>query len=238
MAHGRGVSTHARPRASPRTWLFDLDNTLHDADAYAFPQINRAMTQYICTHLQVDEAQAGQLRRDYWQRYGATLLGLMRHHGTDPEHFLRHTHQLPELASNLVAERGLRAMLRRLPGRKLIFSNAPQQYVSAVLALIGIERCFDAVYSVESLRYQPKPATGGFLRLLRKEALEARACVLIDDTLPNLQAAKRLGMQTVWVNRATRRPPYVDVRLSSVLELSGRRARLCSTARADGQKCV
>ena len=213
-------------RPHQRTWLFDLDNTLHNADAYAFPQINRAMTQYICAHLNVDVAQATRLRHDYWLRYGATLLGLMHHHGTDPQHFLHYTHQLPELARNVVAERGLRAMLRRLPGRKIIFSNAPQKYARAVLALIGVERCFDAVYCVERLHYQPKPASGGFLRLLRSEALDARACILVDDTLPNLEAAKRLGMQTVWVSRATRRPPYVDVRLASLIGLRGQLARL------------
>jgi putative hydrolase of the HAD superfamily len=32
----------------------------------------------------------------------------------------------------VVSERGLKAMLQRLPGRKIIFSNAPQQYTEAV----------------------------------------------------------------------------------------------------------
>ena len=44
------------------------------------------------------------LREHYWQRYGATLLGLVRHHGTDPEHFLHHTHQIPDLEARLIAE--------------------------------------------------------------------------------------------------------------------------------------
>ena len=32
---------------NPTVWLFDLDNTLHDADAGIFTLINRAMTGYI-----------------------------------------------------------------------------------------------------------------------------------------------------------------------------------------------
>jgi putative hydrolase of the HAD superfamily len=184
------------------------------------------MMAYICRYLNVDEAEATRLRQHYWKRYGATLLGLMRHHATDPRHFLHHTHQFPDLERCVVAERGLKAMLQRLPGRKIIFSNAPLQYSEAVLAILGIRRCFDAVYSVERLRFQPKPAIGGFLRLLRKEGLAPRSCIMVEDTLANLETAKRLGMKTVWVSASSRRPPYADVCVASVLALPGRFGRL------------
>ena len=213
-------------RAIPRTWLFDLDNTLHNASAHIFPHISRSMMAYMCEHLKVDEAEATRLRKIYWQRYGATLLGLIRHHGIDPVHFLHHTHQIPDLPKIVVAEPSLKAMLRRLPGRKIIFSNAPKKYAEAVLAVTGIRRCFDAVYAIERLRFQPKPAIGGFLRLLHDEGLDPRACVMVEDTLPNLKTAKRLGMKTVWVSACTRQPPCVDVRLASVLDLPRRLGQL------------
>lgn len=210
----------------PRTWLFDLDNTLHNASAHIFPHIGRSMRDYICRHLDLDEAAATQLRQHYWRRYGATLLGLMRHHDIDPRHFLHHTHQFPDLSRMVVAESPLQATLRRLPGRKIIFSNAPIHYTEAILSIIGIRRCFGAVYSVEQLRYQPKPAIRGFLRVLRGEGLDPRRCIMVEDTLPNLMTAKRLGMKTVWVTRTTRRPPCVDVQIRSVLDLPGRLASL------------
>jgi putative hydrolase of the HAD superfamily len=220
------LTPHASWRARPRTWLFDLDNTLHDASPHIFPHINRSMMAYICEHLNVDEAEATRLRKNYWQRYGATLLGLIRHHGTDPHHFLHHTHQFPDLEKIVLAERGLKAMLQRLPGRKIIFSNAPLKYAEAVLAITGIHHCFDAVYSVERLRFQPKPAIGGFYRLLQKEGLDPHSCIMVEDMLPNLKTAKRLGMKTVWVSACTRQPPYADVRLASVLDLPGRLGKL------------
>lgn len=200
-------------------WLFDLDNTLHNASPHIFPHLNSAMVTYIRDHLGVDEQVATRIRQDYWQRYGATLLGLMRHHGTDPRHFLWHTHQFPDLKRMLVLERGLRSMLLRLPGRKVVFSNAPLHYSEAVLELAGIDACFDAVYSIERLRFQPKPAIGGFHHLLRCECLPAHRCIMVEDTLANLQMAKRLGMQTVWVSGSTRQPAFVDLRLVSILDL-------------------
>lgn len=213
-------------RSRPRVWLFDLDNTLHDANLHIFPRINRAMTDYMVRHLDLVPDEAARLRQHYWERYGATLLGLMRHHKTDPDHFLQHTHALPDLHRLLVTERSLRNMLRRLPGNKLVFSNAPLQYTETVLRLTGIAPCFAAVYSVERLRYQPKPATGGFLRLLFNERLDPRRCILVEDSLANLKKAKRLGMKTVWVSACTRQPPYVDVRISSILDLPQRLGQL------------
>ena len=184
------------------------------------------MMTYIRRHLNVDEAEATRLRQLYWQRYGATLLGLMRHHGVNPHHFLQHTHQFPDLASAVIAERGLAATLRRLPGRKIIFSNAPRVYIESVLAITGLRRCFAAVYSIERLHFQPKPAVAGFLRLLRDQALRPRACIMVEDTLLNLKTAKQLGMKTVWVSDSSRRPPYVNVKVGSVLDLPGRLAQL------------
>jgi putative hydrolase of the HAD superfamily len=130
-----------------RTWIFDLDNTLHNASPHIFPHINRAMTEYVQRELGLDVDAAGALRQQYWTRYGATLLGLMRHHGTDPKHFLWHTHQLPELDRMIVREPLLRATLRRLPGRKFVFSNAPVHYSHAVLKALAISDLFDAVFS-------------------------------------------------------------------------------------------
>jgi putative hydrolase of the HAD superfamily len=209
-------------KSAARIWLFDLDNTLHDASAHIFPHIARLMRDYIGRHLRLGEAEATALRQRYWQRYGATLPGLVRHHGIDPWHFLQHTHQFHDLASMVVVERGLRAMLRRLPGRKIVFSNAPAHYIRAVLAIAGIRRCFDAVYPVERFHYRAKPATRGFLHLLRTERLAAESCVMVEDSLNNLRTAKKLGMTTVWVSPGTRGALCADVRVASVLDLPRR----------------
>lgn len=208
------------------SWVFDLDNTLHNATPHIFPHINRAMTGYLQDALGLDETAATELRRHYWQRYGATLLGLMRHHGTDPTHFLRETHQFPELHRMLVQEPQLRATLRRLPGRKYLFSNAPVHYSRAVLRALAITDLFDDVFCIEHTRYRPKPDTAGFLRLARTNRLRLARCIMVEDTLENLRTAKRLGMKTIWVSRARRAPAYVDAKIASLTELRRVRGRI------------
>ena len=207
-------------------WIFDLDNTLHNATPHIFPHINRSMTAYLQEHLQLDEAAANELRMHYWQRYGATLSGLMRHHGTDPEHFLWHTHQFPELGRMVLREPRLRHVLKRLPGRKVIFSNAPQHYAQAVLKLLCVEDLFDDVMAVEQTCFHPKPDSFGFLRLLKRHRIRATQCVMVEDSVENLYAAKRLGMHTVWVNAGSRNAPCVDVKIRDVMQLPGALHRL------------
>jgi putative hydrolase of the HAD superfamily len=209
----------ARLPPSRRVWIFDLDNTLHDASARIFPSMHEQINAYLRRHFGLDEEGANEMRRGFWLRYGTTLNGLMRHFGTDPRRFLAETHRFPELADMVVRENALRHALARLGGRKLVFSNAPRRYVEDVLRTIGIGRWFDAVYTIEDTRFRGKPAAHGFHLLLRKHDIDPHRCAFLDDSLENLRTAKRLGMSTVWVSPEKRRISFVDLRVRSVLEL-------------------
>ena len=203
-----------------RVWIFDLDDTLHDASSHIFPVMNRAMTQYIMDTLELDESAAFNLRQHYWRVYGATLKGLMRHHGTDPHHFLQETHALADLGTMVLQTQGLRNLIRRLPGRKVVFTNAPMRYALRVLKLLGIHDMFETVFSVESTRFHPKPSVRGFRQLLRSIKAEPGDCVMLEDNLPALMTAKRMGMRTVYVSKKLRKPPFVDARINQILKLT------------------
>jgi putative hydrolase of the HAD superfamily len=209
----------ARIPPSRRVWIFDLDNTLHDARVRIFPAMHEQINAYLRRRFSVDEAGANAMRTSFWQRYGTTLNGLMRHHGEDPRRFLAETHAFPELASMVVSENAMRHALGRLAGRKLLYSNAPRHYVEGVLDALGVRRYFDGVYTIEDARYRGKPALHGFHYVLRKHDLDPHRCAFVDDALENLRTAHRLGMSTVWVSSAPRRVRFVDLRVSSIVEL-------------------
>jgi len=184
-------------------WLFDLDNTLHDASHAIFPAINRLMTAYVARVLGCDEATASRVRVDYWLRYGATLLGMIRHHGVDPADFLRAAHDFPELRDMVRVRRGLAAQLRRLPGRKILVTNAPQDYARAVLRVAGIERCFERVVAIEQMwvhgHLRPKPDRRMLRRLLVQARVAPARAVLVEDTVSHLKGYAGLGIGTAWV---------------------------------------
>jgi putative hydrolase of the HAD superfamily len=220
-----------------RVWLFDLDNTLHDAGAHVFGALHVAMTDYMERELQVCRDEADRLRRHYWQRYGATLLGLVRHHGVAPAHFLHHTHRLPGLEEKLRSHPHDRAALRRLAGRKFVLTNAPLAYAERVLAGIGLAHLFDGVIGIEGMcmfgHWRPKPDRRMLARVAARLRVSPARCVLVEDTLAHQKAARSLGMGTVWMQRwlkhgrrgsevgvyLHRRPAYVCVRIRSLQQL-------------------
>lgn len=191
-------------------WFFDLDDTLHDASGGAFQAINRSMTDYIARELALGDVEADALRRHYWQRYGATLLGLIRHHGVRSEHFLHHTHLLPGLEGRLRTHPHDVAALRRLPGRKYVLTNAPAAYAERVLGALGLSRCFDGVIPIERMRMfgqlRPKPDRRMFRALLAHLGVRAADAVLVEDTLDHQKAAFAVGLRTVWMLRWRPRP--------------------------------
>ena len=223
-------------------WFFDLDNTLHNASHAIFPAVNVNMNRYIAGVLEAkslpfDADVVNALRYDYWQRYGTTLMGMVRHHQVDPTHFLHEAHALDDLPSMVRTERGLLHMLKRLPGRKILLTNAPQKYARAMLRELGITRQFARHVHVEQMVVhrvlRPKPSRSYLRKLLAHEGVSSRRCVLVEDTLANLKSAKAVGMRTVWLTQflaasygVARLPSYVDVKVKSVRRLAASVSRL------------
>ena len=190
-------------------WLFDLDNTLHDAGTWVFPALHRSMGEFTARTLQLGLAEAQALNHRYWHQHGATLLGLMRHHAVQPAHFLRDTHALPGLEPRLDAHRHDLAAVARLRGRKFILTNAPRSYALRVLRALGIERLFDGVIGIDDMavfgQLRPKPDARMLRTLAARLQVPTRRCVLVEDTLEHQKSARRVGMRTVWMQRYLRR---------------------------------
>ncbi len=227
-----------KPSRAP-IWLFDLDNTLHDASHAVFWRLNGSMTDYIAEHLGLPRPEADALRVHYWRRHGATLLGLERHHGIRAAHFLAQTHTLPGLERDLHMPASHRAALQRLPGRKFLLTNAPAEYAKRVLTALDLASCFEGVIGIDDMRMfgrlRPKPDTRMLRHVLARLKLPATRCVLVEDTVANLRSARRLGLRTVWMQRYLRhnphgpeagiglhgRPPCVDLRARKLHALRG-----------------
>ena len=196
------VTAAARDRRDT-VWLFDLDNTLHDASHAVFRDLSPAMTDYIVRHLGVDPATASSLRTHYWRRYGVTMLGLVRHHGVDAAHFLEETHTLPGLESRLRMYGPDRAALRRLWGRRYIVTNAPRGYALRVLAGLRLAGLFDGLIAIDDMRmfgdHRPKPDARMFRHLAAALKVRPSRCVLVEDTLEHQRSARSVGMRTVWM---------------------------------------
>lgn len=201
-----------------RVWLFDLDNTLHDAGAWIFGAMNESMSRFVCETLGLSRAEADVLRHRYWRRYGSTMLGLVRHHAVRPAEFLHETHRFPDLERRVTGHRHDLAAIERLPGRRVVVTNAPRAYALRVLRALGALRLFDEIVAIEDMRmfghWRPKPDRRMLRRIAVRLGVAPSHCVLVEDSLDNVLAARAVGMQAVWMQRYARRGAHAGPRVA------------------------
>ena len=81
------------------------------------------------------------------------------------------------------------------------FSNAPRKYVTRVLKEIGLDSYFtsDKLFGVNDVLPYCKPDNDSFGLVLSKVDAVPEECIMVEDSMKNIRAAKALGMRTILV---------------------------------------
>ena len=199
------------------TWIFDLDNTLHDAQSKIFPLVNTKMNEYISSYLDISLEDASSLRESYWERYGATLKGLIKHHNINPIDFLSVTHNLQDFNKLVHPENNLKKTLSKIQGRKIIYTNAPKTYTNKILKISKIFELFDEIFTIEDSNFIPKPDQDMMDAFLKKYTISEG--VFIDDVKENLFTAKNSGLTTIWITNEENQPSFIDKKIEKISDL-------------------
>jgi len=187
----------ARDFERTQAWIFDLDNTLYPADCNLFAQVDQKMGEFIARFLGVPFEYARHLQKTYYRQFGTTLSGLMQVHRMDPKAFLDYVH---DLDLSVVAEHPeLAAAIERLPGRKLILTNASRAHAERVAAKVGVLHLFEAIFDIADADYVPKPVPACYELFLKAHGVDAGMAAMFEDMPHNLEAPHALGMTTVLV---------------------------------------
>lgn len=179
------------------TWLFDLDNTLYPAESGLMGEIERRMTDFVERVTGLPRREAFDLQKTYLAEHGLTLRGMMTHHGVDPDDFHAIFHDMSLEA--LAHDPELLIALAKLPGRRLIFTNADDKHAERVLAHLGMTELFDDVFHIHSFGFAPKPDPAAFDRMVAEHGMDPAAVAFFEDSERNLAPAAELGMTTVLV---------------------------------------
>lgn len=197
-----------------RLWLIDVDDTLFEASAGMFAAIHERMERFIADKLDLSVEEAARVQNDYWREYGATYLGLERHHGIAPEEFFNATHRfnLEDYIHGRVLGERLRRTILSLPGKKVVLTNGPACYAERVLQLLKLEGVVVDVVSADRMRrlgkWRCKPDAVLFSSVCAQFGVRPELTTLIEDSPDNLRCAKALGMNTVWCAGYRKKPPH------------------------------
>ena len=192
------------------TWLFDLDNTLYPLECGLAGVISEKITDYVARLTGFAPDAARTLQKRYLAEHGLTLRGLMLNHRVDPDDY--HAMFADVSLEALSRDPGLIAAIERLPGRRIIFTNADAAHADRVLGRLGLTMLFDDVFHIARADYAPKPHPRAFERLIGAYAIAPAEACFFEDTAANLAPAASLGMTTVLVGSAARgeRPAFVS----------------------------
>jgi putative hydrolase of the HAD superfamily len=203
------------------TWLFDLDDTLYPPECELMALVDERMTRFVMRQTGLAYVEARALKTRYFHEHGTTLAGLMADHGVEPAAFIA---EVQDVAMDTVtADPRLAAALSRLPGRRLVFTNAGGSYAEKVLDRLGIAHLFEDVFHIEAADYIPKPQVETFNRMLHRHGVTPLSSAFFEDSERNLAPAAALGMTTVLIgphaltspapfvhHRAIRLPPFLE----------------------------
>jgi len=178
-------------------WIFDLDNTLYSGETRVFEQVDKRMSKYISEKLNVSILEAKKIQKNYFYKYNTTLNGMMKNHKIEANEFLEFVHDID--IDFLKKDMPLGEELRKLEGKKIIFTNGSKKHALNVTQRIGIDQYFDDIFDIVDCNFIPKPKMEPYKKLVEKHKIDPNLCVLIEDIARNLKPAYEMGMKTVWI---------------------------------------
>jgi len=186
------------PEIQIRYVLLDVDDTLYPPATGMLQLLDARIEAYLEQRFGLSKTEAAQLRTTYWRKYGTTLGGLLAEHRVEPAEYLAFIHDVP-VDTLLHPDPALDRLLARMRAEPVIFSNAAEAHVRRVLQRLGIAHRFRRLFYVENLDYVTKPRPEAFQRVLAALPADPAACLLVEDSPANVQAAQAAGMHTVQV---------------------------------------
>ena len=187
------------------TLFFDLDDTLYPASSGLWEAIRERISLYMDEVLDIPREEIPGLRRKYFEEYGTALRGLEANYPVRREDYLAFVHDLP-LRDYIQPDPELKAVLKGLPTRKLIFTNADEAHARRVMEVLEVTQFFDGIVDINDMEPYCKPMPESFQRaMLRADETNPGSCVLIDDMLRNTTGADlgRHAFHTFWNRRSS-----------------------------------
>ncbi len=195
------VSPHAsrdlRVFTDKEAWIFDLDNTLYPRATNIFRQVDERIRLYVRRLLDVDEAEAEKIQKTFYKAHGTTLRGLMLNHNVDPDEFLEFVHNIDH--SVVKPDPALGDAIKRLPGKKYIFTNGSRRHAEKVAERLGFTDHFEDIFDIVAANLVPKPERETYERFVNRFRVEPELAAMFEDLTRNLVVPKSVGMTTVLV---------------------------------------
>lgn len=169
--------------------------------------------------LGINPADVPLLQKKYFMDYGTTLRGLQTHYEVDISDYLAFVHDVP-LSDYIHPDPIQKAVLRSLPQRKYIFTNADAAHARRVLKVLQLEDCFAGIVDVTRLDPYCKPMQPAFqIAMDVAGETDPARCVVIDDLSSTTRVARELGFFSILFQPGSQPDSVANAVLTSWVDL-------------------
>lgn len=198
--------------------FIDLDDTLYPSAVGLWEAIRVRIDLYMIERMKLSPDIVPALRKELFLKHGTTMRGLQAQYHIDEKDYLDFVHDVP-VADYLTPNPELRGMLAKYPQRKVIFTNADTNHANRVILSLGLEGCFDQIIDIQDIDPFCKPQVQAFSKAMEIAGVDDPSeCVMIDDALRNLQAAREIGLYTIQIGTENR-SDGIDAAINSLIDL-------------------
>ncbi|MBI9052026.1 MAG: pyrimidine 5'-nucleotidase [Anaerolineaceae bacterium] len=185
-----------------KAMLFDLDDTLYSGDSGLWIAIKENIYHFMIQKLGIPADEVHELRETLFKKYGTTFKGLSMSYEFEKQDYMDFVHNVP-LEDYISKNVALRNMLVKYPVKKYIFTNADANHARRVTDILGVRDLFEKqIIDVLDMFPYCKPMPEAFEHVRSQTGnYKPDEIVFVDDSMPNIETAHKLGFQVVWMNR-------------------------------------
>ncbi|KAL9191127.1 hypothetical protein ACHAXT_000833 [Thalassiosira profunda] len=193
-------------RPKPAVLFLDCDDCLYFDDWHIAGHLTKKIEGHCQQEFGLPKGYAYQL----YKEHGTALRGLIAEGYLSKDGavdmFLDAVHDLP-IHELLSPDPELREMLLKVnPSiRKFVFTASVSHHAQRCLEALGIADLIEGIIDVKDCQFETKHSASSFHAAMKKaDVHDPESCVFLDDSLKNIEAARKVGWRSVLVGRIGR----------------------------------
>jgi len=194
-------------RPKPEAIFFDCDDCLYFDNWKVAKHLTERIEEWCVKHARLPEGEAYRL----YKKHGTALRGLlaeghMEHCDEAIDQYLKEVHDLP-IHDLLEPDKELQQMLENMDPSipKYVFTASARHHAERCLHALGIRDFIKDIIDVRSVGLVTKHSDEAFRAAMAIAGVkDPEACVFLDDSVKNIEAARRIGWRSILVGRVGR----------------------------------
>ena len=174
------------------------DSVTSFLDTQMYKKIKENAVSYLCSEKKINLEEAKKKIDDIYLRYKTDIsIGLEKEFGIPKDEYFNNVWNL-DASKYIKYNPKIRETLSSLNCKKVALTNAPSIWINGVLSQLRIQDLFDKKWTGDgNVR---KPSKEAYLTVYKYFKLKPEECIMVDDDQGYLEAAKKLGITTVFIS--------------------------------------